>query len=283
MASVTLYNYFDRISILHLPEQAERFRSICGELLDLGCEITFPKVHVHYSSHPPDAHGFPSHGAYGNYRSHLAVLRAALQEKVQTLWVLEDDAIFSRVMLRNQEVITEYLQRTDWDFCFFGHSLKLKARPQGFMALPPQVEFIWAYSYAIRAQILPRLIEYLELSMSLPAGHPQGGKIYIDAAYNLFRRFNPDVRALAATPALCMQKGCVSSLSGPRWYDRPRSTRPLLSLARRSRDYWWKISSGNGAFAGQRHSGNRPEPDGSPSCNPEPLLASEAAKQQVHD
>lgn len=246
---MTLYDFFDRISILHLPEQSERFRSISGELLDLGFEITYPKVHVHYSSHPPEAHGFPSHGAYGNFRSHLAVLRAALKEQVSTVWVLEDDAIFSRCMLRNQEVIAEYLQRADWDFCFFGHSLKPRTQPRGFMAVPSHVEFLWSHCYAVRAQILPRVVEYLEQSMSLPEGHPMGGKIYIDAAFNLFRRFNPEIRSLAAVPALCMQKGCVSSLSGPRWYDRVRPTRPLISIVRRSRDYWWKISSGNGTFA----------------------------------
>ena len=42
--------------------------------------------------------------------------------------------------------------------------------------------------------------------MSNPEGPSQGGKVHIDGACNLFRRFNPDVVTLAANPVPSLQR-----------------------------------------------------------------------------
>ena len=81
----------------------------------------------------------------------------------------------------------------------------------------------------------------LEQAVALPEHHPEGSRLYIDGAFTLFRRFNPDVVALVYNPALSIQKGCTSSLNDPKWYDTVAVTRPLVSLARRARDHWWKL------------------------------------------
>jgi len=48
--------------------------------------------------------------------------------------------------------------------------------------------------------VLPLLVAHLEQAVNRPVGDPLGGKLYIDAAFTLFRRFNPDVVALVANP-----------------------------------------------------------------------------------
>jgi hypothetical protein len=77
--------------------------------------------------------------------------------------------------------------------------------------IPPTADFFWAHCYAVHARVLPRLIAYLERATILPSGHPEGGKLYIDGEFTLFRRFNPDVVTLVANPRLSIQKGRFSS------------------------------------------------------------------------
>jgi hypothetical protein len=238
---MTLYEYFDRIAIIHLPDRRDRFQALSAELRDMGIDIRQPKVQIPHAPIPTDWTGWPSRGVYGNFLSHLGILRQALEDGLQTVWVLEDDAIFSRRMRREQLALVETLKEREWDLCFFGHSLKheLAEQPTGFVA--PNADFIWAHCYAVHARALPRLVAYMERALVLPAHHPEGSRLYIDGAFTLFRRSNPDVVALVHNPALSIQKGCTSSLNDPKWYDTVAVTRPLVSLARRARDHWWKL------------------------------------------
>jgi GR25 family glycosyltransferase involved in LPS biosynthesis len=240
---MNLSEYFDRISIIHLPERTDRFNSLSQELRAMGIEITHPKIDIPYAPRPEEANGFPSRGVYGNFLSHLDILRRARDEGLRAVWVLEDDAIFSRRMCRTQAALVDQLQKDKWDLCFFGHSLteELAEQPDGLV--PSTAGFIWAHCYAVNAQVLPRLVDYLERAIALPAGHPDGGKLYIDAAFTLFRRFNPDIVTVVGNPALSIQKGCFSSLNERKWYDKVPITRPLASAARQVRDHWWKLSA----------------------------------------
>jgi GR25 family glycosyltransferase involved in LPS biosynthesis len=238
---MTLYEYFDRIAIIHLPERRDRFESLSAELRSVGFDIRQPKVQIPHAPRPADAAGFPSRGVYGNFLSHLGILRQAWQDGLQTIWVLEDDAIFSWRMRREQAALVERLKQSDWDLCYFGHSLTHELANQPIGLVPPSGDFIWAHCYAVHARALPRIVAYLERAVELPAGHPDGGSLYIDGAFTLFRRLNPDVVTLVCNPALSIQKGSPSSLNEPRWYDKVALTRPLASLARRARDQWWKI------------------------------------------
>jgi glycosyl transferase, family 25 len=239
---MNLYDYFDRISIIHLPERKDRYDALSKELRNLDIDIRGSKVDIPYAPRPDDANGFPSRGVYGSYLSHLETHRQALKDGIESVWVLEDDAIFSRRMSRNQAALVDKLQNTKWDICYFGHTLtkELDGQPTGLVS--PTADFLWAHCYAVHARVLPRLVPYLERATVLPSGHPEGGKLYIDAAFTLFRRFNPDVVTLVANPRLSIQKGCFSSLNNLRWYDTP-ATRALVSSARSMRDQWWRLSA----------------------------------------
>jgi GR25 family glycosyltransferase involved in LPS biosynthesis len=243
MKIMNLPEYFDRISIIHLPERRDRYESLRIELRRLGIDIKDPKIEIPYAPKPADSNGFTSRGVYGNFLSHLEILRRARDEGLSNVWVLEDDAIFSRRMCRTQAQVVERLKRNDWDLCFFGHSLtkEISGQPTGLLAT--RSEFIWAHCYAVNAKALPRIVAYLERALVLPEGHPDGGRLYIDAAFTLFRRQNPDAVTLVGNPALSIQKGCFSSLNERKWYDSAAMTRPLASAARRVRDGWWKVTA----------------------------------------
>jgi glycosyl transferase, family 25 len=235
-----LFEYFDRTCIIHLPERVDRFRALEREFKLLGADIRGPKVQVPFAPRPDDAHGYSSKGVYGSFLSHFGILKDAVVDGLDTVWVLEDDAIFSNRMVRQQERTVDFLQRTSWDMCFFGHSLTRELAGIKPGLVHHEAPFKWAHCYAVHSRVLPRLVSYLKATISYPRGHPRGGKVYIDGAYNLFRKLNPDVVSLVANPVMSLQRGSPSGLGHTRWYDHYRITHSLAFLARVARDEIWR-------------------------------------------
>lgn len=237
---MSLLEYFQQVSIIHLPDRVDRHRAMARELSHLGIDIRDPRVRIPFAPRPDDANGYTSRGVYGSFLSHYTILKDALEAGLPAAWVLEDDAIFRRRMASCQPQLVEVLQRTPWDMCFFGHTLshELAGLPTGLV--PYNGSFYWAHCYAVHARALPRVVAYLEETMANPPGHPRGGKVYIDAAYTLLRRLEPDFITLVANPVLSIQKGSISSLGGGYWYDRNPVSRPLINLARAARDEVWR-------------------------------------------
>jgi hypothetical protein len=235
-----LLDYVDRISIVHLKERTDRYGPLVAELRRMGIEITDGKVSIPHAPKPPEANGMASRGVYGSFLSHLEILKSAQRDTLETVWVLEDDALFSQRFVREQSAIAEFLSRSEWDICYFGHTLtkELKALEIGLPRYSGP--FFWAHCYAVHARILPRLTAYLEETLRNPPGHPRGGKVYIDAAYSLFRKLNPDVVTLVSNPVLSVQRGSPSSLVHGHWYDRLPLTRPAIKTARILRDECWR-------------------------------------------
>jgi glycosyl transferase family 25 len=253
---MTLIDYFDRISIVHLRARTDRYHALVCELRRMGIEITNKKVSIPDAPMPADANSFPGKGMYGSFLSHLDILQSARKNDLQSVWVLEDDAIFSRRFVREQHKIVEFLSRNEWDICYFGHTLtdELRSLPLGFPRYSGA--FYWAHCYAVHARILPRLITYIEETIERPRGDPRGGKMYIDAAYTLFRKFNPDVVTLVANPVLSLQRGSQSSLGEGYWYDRNALARPAVRLARLMRDECWRWTGWTYGGAAPRNLGD---------------------------
>lgn len=237
-----LLNRFGRLAIVHLPERVDRYRALSAELARIGIDINSPKVCLPPAPRPSDANGFHSPGVYGNFLSHLEILRAAARDGLESVWIIEDDAIFSHRFVRTQSLIVKHLFEGErWDICFFGHSVsrRLPRSSSGFVRF--NGPFIWAHCYAVGARALPRLIGYLEETLQNPPGHPDGGRMYIDAALTFFRRRNPDLVSLVSSPCFSVQAGSPSSLNNMHWYDRSSLTRNAVGIARRFRDQCWRF------------------------------------------
>lgn len=232
-------DYFDRLAIVHLPDREDRYRSLKRELRRIGIDIECSKVSIPDPPMPESANGFKSRGVYGSYLSHLEIIEAAYRDGLDTVWVLEDDAIFSRKFNMQQPKIVEYLRANEWDQFFVGHTVleELPASPTGLLRYSGP--FIWAHSYAVHRRIMPRLIEYLRKTIDREEGHPEGGKLYIDAAYFFFRQFNPDVISVVSSPCFSVQKGSQSSLNSPLWYQRSVFA-AAVNLGREIRDEFWR-------------------------------------------
>lgn len=250
-----LIDFFDRLYIIHLPERVDRYVHLKKELQDIGIPIDHPKVVFMEGQWSESPNGFASLGAYGNFMSHLRILRQAYADGLHNVWILEDDAIFRR-MLRWPELQTDIvnrLEQPDWDLAYIGHKIqprRLRAlkRPHHrwtmkaeMIPFPPEEEFIWAHCYGVSRQGIQRLLPYLEETLVNPPGHPRGGRMFVDGALNMFRRLHPDARTLVSNPNLSYQMGSMSSLAARRAYDGIARLRPLVSGVRAFRDTLWKF------------------------------------------
>lgn len=237
---VGILDYFDRLAIVHLPAREDRFRALSQELLRIGIDINSSKVSIPNPPMPDAPNGFISRGVYGNFLSHLEIIENAYRDGLDTVWVLEDDAIFSKRFNSRQIAIAQCLRANSWDLLFIGHS--------GWKGLPRPATgllrfsgpFVWAHCYAVHRRIMPRLIEYLRTTIDRESGHPCGGKLYIDAAYFFFRQFNPDVISVLSSPCLSIQRGSRSSLGGGGRFDKYPAIDPIVHIARGLRDEAWR-------------------------------------------
>jgi len=239
MRHMGILDYFDRLAIVHLPDRTDRYRALKRELSRIGIDIECSKVTIPDPPMPEAANGFTSRGVYGSFLSHLEIIETAYRDGLDTVWILEDDAIFSRRFNSQQAELAEYLRANEWDQLFIGHttSENLPASQTGLVRYSGT--FIWAHCYAVHRRIMPRLIDYLRKTIDRETGHPEGGKIYIDAAYFLFRQLNPDVICVVSSPCFSVQKGSQSSLNSPLWYQRPQFG-AVVNLGREIRDEFWR-------------------------------------------
>ena len=102
------------------------------------------------------------------------------------------------------------------------------------------MEFTWAHAYAVQAESLPELITWLETTLSRPAGHPEGGRMYIDGAYYHYRATESSKVCLVSNPALSIQKGSDSSLGPLKQPGRLHLQDYQKHIARTLRDEFWR-------------------------------------------
>jgi GR25 family glycosyltransferase involved in LPS biosynthesis len=235
-----ILEYFDRLAIVHLPARLDRYRGLRRELSRIGIDIDSSKVCIPDPPMPDTPNGFASRGVYGSYLSHLEIIENAHKDGLEHVWVLEDDAIFSRRFDKQQTAIAQTLRTNTWDMFFVGHSGWKDLSPSPTGLLRYSGPFIWAHSYAVHRRIMPRLITYLRETIEREQGHPEGGKLYIDAAYFFFRQFNPDVTCVITSPCLSVQKGSPSSLGARKRYEKYPGMGHVLNLARGVRDEGWR-------------------------------------------
>jgi hypothetical protein len=87
-----------------------------------------------------------------------------------------------------------------------------------------------AHFYAVNGRCLPKLVAFLETVIARPPGHPDGGPMHVDGAYGTFRKQNPGILTLVASPSLGSQRDI-----SPSKLDQMPWVRTLIELLRRFR------------------------------------------------
>jgi len=226
-------SYFERVYIINLAERKDRRDQMVRELEKIQLSPSSGLVEFFPAIRPSSAGEFPSIGARGCFMSHLAVLKKAQADGLKNVLILEDDLAFSKVFIQSQTGILQHLQMTSWDFVFFGHSVDVPDQmPVGFIPFPGQSTMTCLHFYGIDQAIYTPLISFLDEVIQRPAGHPLGGAMHLDGAYNVFRRQNPHVKALIAAPNLGSQRSSRSDIAPAKWYDRTPGIQELAGFAR---------------------------------------------------
>jgi glycosyl transferase, family 25 len=227
-------NFFDRVYVVNLPERTDRRKTIALELEKAGLPLTPDQIEIFPAIRPDSAGEFPNIGARGCFLSHLAILKQAKKDGLSNILIVEDDLVISNLFKQQEEALVDQLQQTDWGFVYFGHSVKAqkvtvgqpKAKLQPFTG-----SFQTTHFYGVNSTIFDRLIEFLEAVQQRPEGHPDGGPMHVDGAYNHFRSQNPEILTLLAFPNLGTQENSRSDIT-PSWRDRAPVVRNLMGVAR---------------------------------------------------
>ena len=237
--------YFDHVYIINLPTRPDRLTSVLEELDLIGFSKAHDRISIPHAPLPDDPNGFKSRGVYGNFLSHLGILKEIKSGGLERALILEDDAIFLR-SLRNAEVqarVISQVERYPWEMWFAGHRLRGKALSGHRKGVVQTASgFSWAHCYAVHRRGLSSLISYLEGTLQRPRGHPDGGRMYIDGAYSLYRRLHPTRVCLISNPALSIQKGTTSDLATREAGDGTVALNFCKWHARLLRDEFWRWS-----------------------------------------
>jgi hypothetical protein len=169
----------------------------------------------------------------GCFLSHVGILNLARNMGTRRLLVLEDDCDFVADFADRQAEVARWLESNPWDIAYLGHIEPVSGAP-GFVRQDPNAGVALTHSYAVSGEVLPRVAHCLELMLLRPNGSPQGGPMSPDAGLNWFRRDNPEVITVLASPPLAYQRPCQSDIS-PKWFDRVPGLSSLASSARAMR------------------------------------------------
>ena len=209
-----MFSAFDSIRVISLPERHDRRAEISNEMTRIGLTVGEGPVRMFDAIRPAGAAGFPSVGARGCYLSHLQVLREALEDGTRHLMVLEDDALFTRE-IEHADALLDLCRSDDWDFLYPGHVM-LPAIPGPLHWIPKDDWLMCTHAYAVNQRVLKPLVAYLEDALARPAGHPGGGPMHIDAAYNYFMRDHPQVLTFRSSRSLVIQRSSQSDVAPPK-------------------------------------------------------------------
>lgn len=223
---------FARIRLINLRSRPDRLRQAMAELQRAGIARQGGRFAVHSADKPAEAAGFPSPGARGCFTSHREVMREAQTSGCDNLLVFEDDIALPAVDPAAVAAVAAALRSTDWQVVYFGY---LRPAPPD---APPGLHktaapTLGGHFYGIRQPLLGRMVAFMDACEARPPGHPEGGPMFRDGAFNHYRRLHPDTPVHLAVPLLGTQRASRTDLHRLPWPDRLPGVRLLAGLARR--------------------------------------------------
>lgn len=226
-----LLEFFDRISVINLPQRTDRRREIESALRAIHIDPRDPRVEFFAACKPAHKDDWPSLGARGCFLSHSAILRDARDRGFANILIAEDDCEFAPALAQSQVRIVQALAGQRWDIVYLGHAEPIA--PDGAFSLIHWTEpLMTTHLYAVNRSILDRLVAFLELVEHRPEGHLLGGPQHYDGALSMFRAQNPDVITLIASPNMAFQRSSSSDVTA-RWFDKMPGLNHLANRMRR--------------------------------------------------
>ena len=241
--SFNLFDAFERIYLINLPERKDRLREALAELERAGISRTDKRLHIFAGIKPDDAGIFPSRGAHGCHLSHLSIIRTAIHDGIRNVLIIEDDILLHPLCSQSQPQLVKGIQNNDWDFAYVGHCEAFgEPSDSALRWKTTEAPLVCAHFYALNRRILVELEAYLSACMLRPAGHPDGGPMHIDGAYSMFRQRTPKLTTLIASSSLGGQRSSRSDIYPNQWFDRTPVVRTLVAMLRQCRNLARQLS-----------------------------------------
>lgn len=210
---VFLFDKFDQVRIVNLPQRRDRRRAMEREFSKVG--LSSERYEFFSAIKPVHKGDFTSVGARGCYESHLSILREAKAAQHSVL-IVEDDCVFD--INAASDIFSG-----DWKILYGGY---YPADPENLH----QSDIIGSHMMGFSQEGVSIIADYLG-NLSYEGIHPP-----IDAAYVWFRRANPHVRTNFAVPPLARQRRSRSDVADLKLYDRLPIVKNAVNAIRAWRD-----------------------------------------------
>ena len=220
-----IFDHYDRVRIVNLPERTDRRRDMEREFRKIGMGDS-KKVEYFRAIRMTEPGPFRRVGSHGNFLGQLQILEEALAAG-ESVVILEDDCRF-------QPAIHDFEPAPDTDILYGGYS--------GASDLEDleNATIIGSHfmGFSLRAieKLVPFLRSLLDTSTEIdpkivrsdfdPAIRPP-----IDGSYVWFRRYHPELKTEFAD--LAHQRPSATDVGQRKWFDRMPVIRDLANLFRR--------------------------------------------------
>jgi glycosyl transferase, family 25 len=225
-----IVEYFDRSYIINLSDRPDRRRQVEREFLLAGVNVPSERVHFYTAFRPADKGGFADIGTRGCFTSHRNVLALAHRDHLRNVLVFEDDVSFRSVGTSFERQLLKQLSSEDWDVVFFGYALPPEEALKGLkgpLTRWPN-DIMCTHFLAVNGRFIKSMVQYMDECESRPRGHPAGGPMPADGAYNHVRYINPNINLLISIPSLALQRSSRTDVAQNHFLDRAVWLRPIL-------------------------------------------------------
>ena len=225
----------DAIYVINLASRGDRRREMRDQLDRLGLSFHHPKVILFKAECPDTAHPFDSIGAKGCFQSHLALLKNAKARGLSSILILEDDGDFADHISNANAPDLAALQTNDWDMVHLGYDPAFAPADWRYSKMPlvdlaPDHVLQQSHMILLSDAAIRQAVNYFELMLSRPPGHPEGGPMDVDGAYNWFRAAHPDLKTFASPTPWSLQRPSRSDIRSKNWKDHVPMAQTLRHL-----------------------------------------------------
>ncbi len=229
MSEFPLLHLVDAIYILNLASRADRRAETLQELRLFGLDYEHPKVTLFQAIRPSSSNGFPNIGTKGCYLSHLSVLKDAHNHGHGCILILEDDVTFTSQLSEISSAQITEIEQSQWGIFNIGSLYQPDILHNFVTSAPSTASFKDTHAILFKDSTITRLIPYLEAMLTRDQGDPLGGPMHVDGAYNWFRKDNPHIYTLVATPAMAVQRASKTDIHDTGW----KEYIPFINIVRR--------------------------------------------------
>ena len=153
-----LFNMFDRVYVINLPRREERLKAFFRQV-PADWPFRLPEQYIAIDgglATPPDWWK-GGKGAWGCYRAHLRILEDCLSNEVNSVLILEDDAVFVEGFAKKVHEFWNHLPE-DWAMVYLGgqhiqEHLRLPRKLNEWVYRPFNVNRCHCYGFRGRAMI----------------------------------------------------------------------------------------------------------------------------------